>query len=741
MASMGSSPADRDPRMHQETDAGRDAYNAGRDMTVIHIHGPQGEPVQAPGFTRRVWCGVPARNPGFIGRTKLLEEVREHLLAGDRTVVQALHGMGGVGKTQLAIEYTHRFAEDYDLVWWIAAEQSALIAEQFAVLAAELGCALPAGDVGAVQRAVVAELHGRDRWLLVFDNAEDPEDLARWLPGGRGHMLITSRAHRWEEIAMPIQVDVLPRAESVAILQKRVTGMSAADADQLAEMLGDLPLAIAQAAGYMIDTGMRAGEYISLLEARAAEILGQGRPSSYPESLAAVTLLAVDRLREEDPAACELAWLCASLAPEPIPVDWFTSAAARLGSPLAEKAADPVAWGQVLTRIRDNALVRIDHHGLQMHRLTAAIIRHSLTPAERTTARSAAEQLLVTAAPAIPDGPATWSTWTAILPHLIHLDPAISSNGEVRKLACDATLVLYLRGDYNLGKDLANRLHRAWSDSLGEDHRDTLYAANNVARYLFGHGDYKGACQLDRDTLTRRSHVLGEDHPDTLMSASNLARDLQTMGDYRGARILLEDNLTRRRRIFGEDHPDTLLSASRLAVTLHGLEDYPAARALQYETLTRSRRVLGEDDPDTLRSAGDLAVTLHSLGDYQDARVIHEDILARRRQILGEDHPYTLRSADGLAVTLQSLGDYHGARALHEDTLARRRQVLGQDNPETLGSAGHLFFALRQLGEQEAALDLGEDTLARMHRVLGADHPKTVAMVDSLAALRERRHE
>jgi Tetratricopeptide repeat len=585
---------------------------------------------------------------------------------------------------------------------------------------------------------VLAELHRRDRWLLVFDNAEDPEDLTDWLPGGSGHVVITSRARRWEEIAVPIQVDVLARSESVAILRERVTAMSEADADRLAQALGDLPLAVAQAAGYMIDTSMPAREYISLLEARAAEILDHGRPSSYPNSLAAVTLLAVDQLCEADPAASDLARVCAFLAPEPIPVKWVTRAAAALPSSLAGKAADPVAWRQVLARVSRHALVRIDDHGLQMHRLTAAIIGHSLTPAERAATRAAAEQLLVTAAPAITDGPVTWPAWSAILPHLIHLDPTTSGNGDLRKLACDATLVLYLRGDYNAGKDLARRLHQTWSGTLGDDHRDTLYAANNLARYLFGLADYESARQLDHDTFTRRRRVLGEDHANTLMSASNLARDLQTLGDYQRARTILEENLTRRRQIFGEDHPDTLHSASRLAVTLHDLGDYPGARALQEDTLTRSRRVLGEDDPDTLRSAGDLAVTLQSLGDHEDARALHEDTLTRRRRVLGEDHPYTLRSAGDLAVTLQSLGDHEDARALHEDTLTRRRRVLGEDHPETLRSADHLTLTLRELGELQAALDLGEDTLARKRRVLGTDHPSTLILADGVAVLREQ---
>ena len=320
-----------------------------------------------PGTMPRVW-NIPAPNPGFTGRDALLVAVRERLLAGDRAVVQALYGMGGVGKTQLAMEYAHRFAGTYDLAWWVDAEQGGLIGDQVAALGYALGCVEAGAGTEAARAAVLAELRERGQWLLVFDNAQDPADVTRWLPGGGGHVLITSRERGWEEVAAPVEVDVLARAESVAILQARAAGLDAADAGQLAADLGDLPLAIAQAAGFMAETGMGAGEYLGLLRTRAGQLLDQGPRGPYPRSLAAATGLIADRLTGQDPAAATLASLCAFLAPEPIPGELFTAAAAELPGELAGRATDPLAWRQTLAGLASGSLARIDHRGLVMHR-------------------------------------------------------------------------------------------------------------------------------------------------------------------------------------------------------------------------------------------------------------------------------------------------------------------------------------------------------------------------------------
>jgi hypothetical protein len=329
-----------------------------------------------PGGMPRVWR-VPARIPNFTGRGAELAELARGLAAGPMVTVRAVHGLGGVGKTQLAAEYAYGHAGEYELVWWVTADEPSLIADQFTGLAAGMGLE-PDPDPEVLR----VQVHDRLRaeaggWLLVFDNADGVAEVRGWVPpaGVGGHVIITTRRGGFASLGTVLDLDVIGAPDAVALLRTRVPGLEQETGELIAAELGRLPLALEQAAAYMDQAQVPAGEYLELLRARAAEMHARGRAGDRPDTIATLWDISLRKIRGRHLAAVQLLDIAAYLAPRPIPLDLFTAHPDRLPEPLASAAADPLSFTDTVAVVVDYSLARRTAAGLQLHRLVQAAIR------------------------------------------------------------------------------------------------------------------------------------------------------------------------------------------------------------------------------------------------------------------------------------------------------------------------------------------------------------------------------
>jgi tetratricopeptide (TPR) repeat protein len=674
---------------------------------------------------------IPHRNADFTGREGLLDEIRERLAAGARPVI--LHGTGGIGKTQIAIEYMYKYQKLYNSIAYVRCEKPELIQGHMADIARSLGC----GGADAPEEAQVAmrELGRRGDWLLVFDDAQSPDDIVPWLPGGSGgQVLVTTQATGWGEVtSTPIEVESFTRDESVRMLVNRVSGLADEDARAIAGELGDLPLAVTQAANYLADPGMPAADYLNELRTHPVRMMDQGRSALYLRSQAVAIELAMQRLEDSRPASAQLAEIAAFLAPEPIPVVLFEHEAIRpyLPEPLASAICDKVELynavgdlGQSMARIyRGEATTFV------MHRLIQAYLRDRRT-GNPATGYELARNILAAGRPD-PSRLENWAYWERLLPHVLAAEPGESATPATRGLACDAVRYLLFRGDAEAARTRASDLCDHWKPE--PDDLYTMTAANLLARAIAQEGDYAEALNKEQDTLKRRCRVLGENHPDTLTSASDVAGYLRNVGKIPESVEREEDIYERRKESLGEDHPDTLASASNLASALSISGKKERALELDEDTLKRRRRVLGLDHPDTLSSETNLAVDLVESGDNQRALNLSEENLTRRRNSAqGWDHPATLVAASNVAPMRAEMGELRGAQELVEDTLARCRRILREGNPVTLSTATNLAGIYAKRRRYPSAIRLASETLAQRRQVNGPDHPDTVALASNL---------
>ncbi|KJK51066.1 cytochrome C [Lentzea aerocolonigenes] len=737
-----------DPQAHSVSAA---VYSAGsRDVGLPETSGMTVHPaLSSRTFHERrsddppiVWGNVPPRNPNFTGRVELLEQLGKRLTAGGATAVlpSALHGMGGIGKTQMATEYIYRHLQDYDLIWWIEAARPTQIRAGLTELARQLG--LPgASDANTAVPAVREALRvGRPfrRWLLVFDAAESPEEVRPFFPAnGPGEVLITSRNPDWAGVARPLELAVFDRSESIELLGKRGPEIDEGDANVLAEKLGDLPLAIEQAAAWRAVTGMPVSEYLRLFDESVAEILDTSAPTDYDLSVAAAWNVSFDELKTRNPAAHQILHICAFFSPEPISRDLFTGVSRVSISPELDAALrDPIKLARAIRDINRYGLAKIDHgnNTLQLHRLVQLVLRNrTMAPQVHAQMMHGAHQLLASLDPNDPESSRHWPRYRELLPHAYASDIVDCDDSWPRQLIINLMRFLSAWGDHEEAARVAERASEKFERKLGPTHPQTLEVASRLGFYLWGVGRYEEASRVNQLTLQRQIEVSGEDSEEALALQTNIVIDYRAQGDFASAAKLSEEIYHKSKRLFGEDDPEALNAAYQHGISLRLSGEYLAAAELDLDTADRRSKVLGPDHQRTLSSYASEIVDRREAGDYLRARIDQEKFTEVFRARFPADHPEQATFSFLLSVARRKDGDHARALELSTPALAQFSLLYGPDHETRMACALAHSIDLRHSGDLAGAKKLGEDTFERYRRGLGEAHPHAIAATVDLA--------
>ena len=700
---------------------------------------------QSASPTRIRFGSRPTVTAGFVkreGQDELFDAIFTH--TEPRTV---LTGMRGSGKTQLAATVATRCEEEgWPLVTWInAASRKELIADLYE-LALRTGINAPK-DVPPetiIQRFLdqLRSAEAADR-LFVFDNMENLDDLRDLIPEGSGvRVVITTTRHLdWDSLGWhPITVGVFERDQSITLLCERSGDTHREAADQIADALGDLPVAVTQAAATAKRGHYSLSEYFKRLSNHPLESsISRLEGDDYPDAVGIALFMTYEQVLEEirtthpqqEKIAISLLDALSLLAASGVPTHWFL-----------ELNDDSDAARDTLSYLKKSSILQESTDGDKtiIHRLQGQVYRETYLSEQGKFNKACT--YATTILDKIDIGQlANFEQQRQETRNLVEQIGAVTSQDHSRPLFSDPDFVTLLAttlrnatdlGMPQLALTLTDSVTRA-GDTLGPDHPSTLTSRNNLAGAYCDAGRLDDAIPLFERNLSDFIRVLGPHHPDTLTSRNNLAGAYQAAGRLDEAITLHEQTLEDRTRVLGPHHPDTLTSRNNLASAYQAAGRLDEAITLHEQTLEDRTRVLGPHHPDTLTSRNNLASAYQAAGRLDEAITLHKQNLKDSTHILGPHHPDTLTSRHNLASAYQAAGRLDEAITLHKQNLKDRTRILGPHHPDTLTSRNNLAGAYQAAGRLDEAITLHEQALTDSTRILGPHHPDTLTSRNNLA--------
>lgn len=657
---------------------------------------------------------LPQPNRAFVGRTTELDALAQALVATGRSAItqpRAITGLGGIGKTQLALAYAYTHLAGYDLIRWLRAEEPAVLAADYAGVAPALGLDPETPDQAALIAAIRSRLEGQERWLLVFDNATEPRSLDPYLPRtGSGHVLVTARRTDWRSISQ-LPLGVMPEGEALELLTGRgdpekLSAAELAEAKLLADDLGYLPLALAQARAYMDEAGKSLAGYRALLGTRRPAVLAKRKASpDYPASVAKTWDISLEAATAERPAARPLLELLAFFATEAL------SEALLAADPAAlpEDLRDELERDDAVAALNRFSLIRAEAGSITVHRLVQAVTRDGL---DETTLKVRAETALRLVYMALPRPGwkhENWPTIDALLPHALEVAEVAERFGVVPEATVtilnETALYLEARAAWLAAEPLFQRAVDLQA-TVGSESPEMATLLSSLARVNWTTGRYDEAEQLLKRSIAIGEKSLGPEHPSVGDWLSGLAHVYRDAGHNLEAELLFWRAITIGEKTLGAEHPTLAFWLNGLGVLYFNAGLHTKAEPLFRCAVHIGRKSLGSEHPD-------FATWLNNLGDLYRAtrrRGKAEPLLRRalriREKALGPNHP-------DVAETLNNLGVLHGDahRPTKAEPLLRRsltiiQESLASDHPRLVCALTNLAHVLDQLGGRKEAAGL-----------------------------------
>jgi tetratricopeptide (TPR) repeat protein len=747
---------------------------------------------QFPGSLPNIWTIPYRRNLLFTGRKDILERLHnalgednssklEYILSslskngtsqeddvlrntenipakGNLAVLsQAISGLGGIGKTQIAVEYAYRYCDDYQAILWARADTHKELVSDFVSIAKELD--IPeqgVQDQSQVVEAVKRWLRNQINWLFIFDNADDPTIIYDYLPEHiSGKVLITTRAQSVGEQALSIEIDKMEPKEGSLFLLRRAKIISPEssledaskairiEAEAISELMDGLPLALDQAGAYIEETKCGLIRYRELYKQRQTDLLKRrgrsGITSSHPESVTTTFSLCFEKVQQNNHAAVELLQLCAFLYPDAIPLEIITEGASDLSPILQSIVSDPLELDKAIEELLKYSLVHRDSdtNMLAIHRLVQAVIKDGMKEdVQRQWAGLAVRAVNRT----FPDVEfATWPYCQRYLLHaqacamLIELWNMISL--DAARLLSQSGVYLRVRAQYEDAEKFCIKALAIRKQIQGEEHNDVINSINDLALLHRAQGQYDQAEQLFKQTLAIQERSLGREHLEVAEILNNLGLLYYDQEKYSQGKQLHSRALEIWEKVLGPEHPNVARGLNNLAIFYNAQHEYNRAESLLIRALTIYEKAFAAHHPNVASILNNLGRLCYAQSKYTQAEDYYMRALKIYEQTLGSEHPSIAPILSNLAILYSDQSKYEQSESYYCRAIPIYEQTFGSEHLVTIERLQDLAEIYYVQDKYTQAEPIFNRVFAIYKKTKGQKHPDTITCHDRIAEI------